>query len=93
MLLVPRYFFNIDDGRSTRDLDGVELKDLATAKCEGVKLAGQMICADSDRFWNRREWGLTVTDTAGLILFSLAFFGTEAPAAARLLPPQVVRTA
>jgi hypothetical protein len=90
---VPRYFFNIDDGRSDRDGDGTELKDLATAKCEGVKLAGRMICDDADRFWDRREWGLTVTDGAGLILFSLAFLGTEAPATARMLPPQIVRTA
>ena len=88
---MPRYFFNIDDGRSPRDKEGTELKDLATAKCEGVKLAGRIICEDSDRFWDRREWGLTVTDSAGLILFSLAFLGTEAPAAARLLPPQVVK--
>lgn len=90
---MPRYFFNIDDGRSARDIDGIELKDLATAKCEGVKLAGRLICDDAGRFWDRREWGLTVTDSAGLILFSLAFLGTEAPAAARLLPPQIVRTA
>ena len=90
---MPRYFFNIDDGQSVRDSDGTELKDLATAKCEGVKLAGRLICDDASRFWDRREWGLTVTDSAGLILFSLAFLGTEAPAAARLLPPQVRRTA
>ncbi len=90
---MPRYFFNIDDGRSARDLDGTELKDLVTAKCEGVKLAGRKICDDAGSFWDRQEWGLTVTDGEGLILFSLAFIGVEAPAAGRLSPPQGLITA
>ncbi|HEX9931209.1 MAG TPA: hypothetical protein VGB08_00010 [Allosphingosinicella sp.] len=88
---MPRYFFHIHDGVGNHDTEGTELKDLATAKCEGVKLAGRAICDDAATFWDRREWSLTVTDETGLVLYSLNFLGVEAPAAARLLPPQIVQ--
>lgn len=78
---MPRYFFHIEDGASLRDEEGAELKDLATAKCEAVKLAGQMICESASRFWENEEWKLTATDKAGLTLFCLHFVGVDAPAA------------
>ena len=78
---MPRYFFHIEDGSSLRDEEGVELKDLATAKCEAVKFAGQMICESASRFWENEEWKLTAANEAGLTLFCLHFVGIDAPAA------------
>lgn len=78
---MPRYFFHVEDGASLRDEDGAELKDLATAKCEAVKLAGQMLCESASGFWENEEWKLTATDEAGLTLFCLHFVGIDAPAA------------
>ena len=78
---MPRYFFHIADGAAKRDAEGSELKDLATAKCEAVKLAGQSICESADRFWENEEWRLTATDEAGLTLFCLHIVGIDAPAA------------
>ena len=78
---MPRYFFHIDDGAMLHDDEGTILKDLATAKCEGVKLAGQAICDAGGEFWEKQEWTLTATDEAGLTLFCLHILGTEAPSA------------
>lgn len=77
---MPRYFFHIDDGLSARDDEGTELRDLAVAKCEAVKLAGQLICDTAGGFWDRQEWKLTATNEEGLTLFCLHFVGIEAPA-------------
>jgi hypothetical protein len=75
---MPQYFFHIDDG-SNPDTDGVELADLATAKCEAVKVAGNIICEAAGDFWSKQEWAMTVTDESGLTLFALRVIGTEAP--------------
>jgi hypothetical protein len=77
---MPRYFFHIEDGSIVHDDEGTELKDLAVAKCEAVKLAGQMICDAAGDFWDKEEWKLTATDEDGLTLFFLQFFGGESPA-------------
>jgi hypothetical protein len=78
---MPRYFFHIEDGKTAQDEDGVELESLARAKCEAVRLAGQSICDCAPTFWNTDGWKLTASDEDGLILFSLYFAGTDAPAA------------
>ena len=76
---MPRYFFNIDDGGGP-DTEGHELRNVAEAKCEAVKLAGRVICDDADRFWDTGDWNMTVTNEDKLTLFSLTFFGTEGAA-------------
>ncbi|HEX9948390.1 MAG TPA: hypothetical protein VGA98_12675 [Allosphingosinicella sp.] len=78
---MPRYFFHIEDGAATRDDEGIELENVAVAKCEAVKLAGQMICDSAGGFWNHRDWKLTAASETGLTLFCLHFIGIEAPAA------------
>jgi len=84
---MPEFFFHIQDGTSTPDLDGVELKDISDAKCEAVKMAGRIICDASKEFWDRAEWQMTVTDDSGLTLFILDFVGTEAPASLTRVRP------
>jgi hypothetical protein len=78
---MPRYFFHIQDGVTAQDDEGVELEDVSVAKCQAVRLAGQMICDDAASFWDREEWKLTATDEAGLTLFCLHIVGIDAPAA------------
>jgi hypothetical protein len=87
---MPRYFFHIEDGVAVQDDEGVELKDLALAKCEAVRLAGQMICDSASDFWDKEEWKLTATSEDGLTLFCLQFIGTEAPAAGGFGRPNLV---
>ena len=74
---MPRYFFNVDG--LPPDSEGTEMKDVAIAKCEAVKLAGRHICDAAGDFWDTQDWGLTVTDDIGLTLFSLRFMGMDAP--------------
>jgi hypothetical protein len=74
---VSRYFFNIND---SLDKDGLEFECLAEAKCEAVRFAGQMICDFASKFWDVGDLSVTVTDANGLILFTMRFVGTEAPA-------------
>jgi hypothetical protein len=87
---MPRYFFHIDDGIAVHDEEGTELQDVAVAKCEAVKLAGQMICESSGTFWDRQEWKLTATDEVGLTLFCLHLLGVEAPASMSRRDPRMI---
>ncbi|HVF92884.1 MAG TPA: hypothetical protein VM900_01065 [Sphingomonas sp.] len=77
---MPRYYFHVDDGAGHTDDDGHELPDIATAKCEAVKYAGDLICEAHATFWDRGDWQMTVSDDDGLTLFTLIFAGYDAPA-------------
>ena len=77
---MPKYHFHIDDGGSAPDREGVELENLAVAKCEAIRMAGRIICDAAASFWDRAEWTMTVTDDTGLTMFTLQIVGTEAPA-------------
>ena len=74
---MPRFHFHLD---GDPDEHGIELQDVATAKCEAVQYAGRHICDQADRFWDKAEWTLTVTDEKGLTLFQLHIIGTETAA-------------
>lgn len=74
---MPRFYFHTDD---QRDSEGAELADVGVAKCEAMKLAGQIICEEADSFWDKSQWTMTVADESGLTLFQLHIVGTEAAA-------------
>jgi len=74
---MPRYHFHTHDHR---DVDGHILPSLEAAKCEAVKLAGQIVCDDAPRFWDGADWVMTVTDDNGLTLFQLQIIATESAA-------------
>lgn len=74
-----RFFFKVD--ASSGDLE-VDLPDLATAKCEAVRYAGQLLCDRASEFWDRGDFSMTVTDGERLTLFTLQFSALEAPAIA-----------
>jgi len=73
---VPRFFFQING--SPHDV-GMDLPDIATAKCEAVRYAGRLICEEADRFWDKADFTMTVTDEGGLVLFSMILSGVDAP--------------
>jgi hypothetical protein len=85
---MPRYHFNFADDLSLDD-EGFELKDLAVAKCEALKMAGHIISDEAAAFWDRAEWSMTVTDPTGLALFRLEIVGTESPAVHSLAQPAI----
>jgi len=77
---MPRYFFNVRDGQSHPDPDGIELPDLQAAKHEAIRYAGHLLSDEADSFWEGEEWSMSATNESGLLLFQLTFFATKAPA-------------
>jgi hypothetical protein len=75
---VPRYFFNIRDGKNLIDHEGTELSDIREAQSDAVLLAGRSIAEMGDAFWKEGEdWTLDVCDEAGVSLFTLRFAATR----------------
>ena len=70
---MPRYFFHVDDGFSTRDVDGTDLPDIFAAQGEAIRLSGELLREMEAKFWNGVEWSLTVTDENEGVLFILRF--------------------
>jgi hypothetical protein len=77
---MPKFHFHLD---GERDEQGLNLPDLAAAKCEALEFASRHICDAANAFWDREEWLLSVADESGLTLFQLHIIGTEAAATSR----------
>ena len=71
---MKRYHFKIDDQSDAR---GVELADLAAAKCEAAKVAASHACGLADDRWHGSRWTVTVTDDDGREVLRLELTGTE----------------
>jgi hypothetical protein len=83
---MPRYFFHVLDGYSTRDAEGTELPDIYAAQHLAIRTSGEMLRNMGARFWDGTEWKLNVTDEQGQVLFVLRFSAEEV-AASTDLPP------
>ena len=70
---MPRFHFNVYDGVSDIDKEGVELPDWEAARAEAVRVAGQIIKDGAKRIALGEDWRLEVTDHKGLILFRMDF--------------------
>ena len=58
---MPRYHFNVYEGRNDVDVDGHELPDIQAARAEALQLAGEIIRDDAQRAGLGREWRIEVT--------------------------------
>jgi hypothetical protein len=74
---MPKFYFHLDD---KPDKLGLELRDLAAAKCEALEFAARHICDAANAFWDREEWMLSVADEKGLTLMQLHIVGTQSAA-------------
>ena len=74
---MPKFHFHLDD---QRDEQGIELPDLAAAKCEALEFAARHICDAANAFWDTEEWTLSVTNERGLTLLQLQIVGTQSAA-------------
>ena len=77
---MPRYHFNVHDGRDVPDVDGTELPDLVFARREAIRMAGSLLEEGARDILPDSEWGMEVTDGTGLILFQLDFNVHQSPA-------------
>ena len=74
---MPRYFFHVHDGTSTRDIVGTELPDIFAAQDEAIRTSGELLREMGGKFWDGTEWSLEVTDEAGRVFFRLRFTAEE----------------
>jgi hypothetical protein len=75
--MMPRYFFHVHDGSSTRDGEGTELPDIYAAQEQAILLSGELLREVGGKFWDGETWSLEVTDEAGRTLFILRFSAEE----------------
>jgi len=79
---MPRFHFHAEDGGAYPDEDGVELAGMSDARFQAVRMLGELLREQPDKFWEDGGLVLTVTDDRGLVLFVLDASPTLAPAAA-----------
>ncbi|RZL19862.1 hypothetical protein FV232_27725 [Methylobacterium sp. WL30] len=70
---MPHYHFNVHDGASTLDREGMFLADISAARRQAMLLAGALLEADTDKQRDGRPWLMEVTNQAGEALFRLDF--------------------
>ena len=68
-MLTYLYWF---EGESDCQPISRSLPDIAAAKSEAARTLGLMLCDAAKEPWNDTDWGITVTDEVGRILFSLS---------------------
>lgn len=69
---MPRFFFDVQDGKGFVDDVGSECVDLSGARQEAVRFAGEILC-DMAQLWNGRAWQMKVRDEAGEVVTTLEF--------------------
>lgn len=62
---MPRYFFNVHDGRSELDTEGTELTSRDAAQLAAVQLTGEILQDEPHRQKLGEAWHLEVLDEAG----------------------------
>ena len=79
---MPRYFFQFQDGKSDRDVEGTELAGVQEARLEAARLIGACLQDEPGAFWTEAEWQLNVSDERDLTLFTVLIWGFKTPAGA-----------
>ena len=72
---MPRYYFNVHDGRDIPDEQGIELPGPKEARDQAVIACGEALKDLDGDFWKSQEWTMTVTDETGATVCALKFFG------------------
>lgn len=66
---MPRYFFNVHDGRSSPDRDGTDLSGPFEARVMAIKLTGAILCDDAEKMEPRDALRIEVMDETGATVF------------------------
>jgi hypothetical protein len=74
---MPRFFFNVRDGKGFPDAEGVEFADASAACGEAVTLAGEILRDVNGKMSEGGDWRLDVTDAEGNRVGSLRFSVTR----------------
>ncbi|MDP4026309.1 hypothetical protein Q8W71_27170 [Methylobacterium sp. NEAU 140] len=68
---MPRFFFNVFDGRSLLDTDGVELPDDTLAREEALRIAGGAIAREAARIAANLVWNMEALDETGRCVYRI----------------------
>ncbi len=74
---MPRYFFNIIDGKDLPDHEGTVLAGVPEAREQAIATAGTLIAEQGDTVWNGSPWMMNVVDEAGTPVFTLTFSAND----------------
>lgn len=76
---MPRYYFHCADGHREPDLEGTELANDEAAQLTAVAFAGEVLKHDPKELWDKGQWRVEVTDTQGVLLFTIITLAVDAP--------------
>ena len=63
---MSRYYFNVRDGRTMFDDDGIELPTLAAARDQAIEYSGDLLKdGAAASLWTGEPWCMWVTDAPG----------------------------
>ncbi len=66
---MPRYFFDVSDGRCATDVEGVELADNRAARREVIRRADMLFRVCTSRQGSFKSWRIALRDEAGSVLY------------------------
>ena len=75
----PRYHFNLHDHRFVPDPEGSEFANVDAAKRQAIRLAAAILGNFPEEFLTSNEWRVEVTDSEGVLLFTIGLAMVLAP--------------
>jgi hypothetical protein len=72
---MSRYFFDMVDGWLSRDPEGSEFPDMKAARSRAIKMAAEILRAESEDFEHPHAWSFIVRDERGEAVFRLQVRG------------------
>lgn len=84
---MPRFFFHHANGLFDPDCEGCDLPNLAAARIEAIRLAGELARDRPREIWDERIFRVEVSDETGMLLCTVIILGLDAPAARGLRQP------
>ena len=85
---MPRFFFHHTDGKFDPDNEGTEFPDLATARVEAVRYAGEVARDRPHEIWSGDTFRIEVSDEDDMLLCTIVILGLDAPAARGVRRPK-----
>ena len=75
---MPRYFFNVHDGRDMPDETGTVVPDIKAARSQAVITAGERLRDLDGEFWGAPEWRMEVKNEHGAKVCAVVIHGEGA---------------
>ena len=74
---MPRYFFDVHDGKEKPDRDGVEMASPNEARAQAIIACDEAIKELDGAFWKQGEWQMRVVDEGGAPVCAFTLSGSR----------------